>query len=177
MEKIKPVIVLVVFIWAVFLIEFAFSLNFAKFGIAPRNLVGLRGILLAPFIHGNIYHIISNTLPLAVLGSILFIFYTKNAYQILLFSILLSGVGVWIFARPSFHIGISGVIYALATFIIFAGFYKKQFLSIIISIVVVIAYGGLIWGLLPGKVDVSFEGHLAGAISGVILAGAYYKKK
>lgn len=178
LAPLKPVAVLVILIWAIFLVEYTFSLDFSKFGVVPRTIFGLRGIVLSPFIHGNIFHILSNTLPLLILGGLLFYFYRDKAYYVLFLSIVLSGIGTWLIGRGNTaHIGISGVIYSFATFIVFAGFYKKRILSILISVAVIILYGGLIWGLLPGRVNVSFEGHIAGAASGFFLAWILYKKK
>ncbi len=176
MDKIKPAILLTILIWAVFLVEFTFQISFAEYGIIPRKLIGLRGVILSPFIHGNIYHLISNTIPFLVLGSLLFLFYYKHAFKILLWSISLTGIIVWIFGRPAIHIGMSGIIYAFASFLIFAGFYKRKFLSIALSLAVVFAYGGLVWGLIPDKLYISYEAHIAGAIVGILLARVYYKK-
>lgn len=176
MNKLRPVIILVVIIWAVFLVELTFQVDLSVYGIVPLNITGLRGIIFAPFLHGNIYHLTSNTIPLAILGSVLFLFYYKRAYHVLIGSILLTGMAVWIFGRPNIHIGISGVIYAFATFLVFAGFYRRKFWDVVISIAVIIVYGGLIWGLFPGKFYISYESHIAGALSGILLARMYYKK-
>lgn len=176
MNKIKPVIIITIVIWVVFLCEFAFQTSFAEYGIIPRKLIGLRGVILSPFLHGNIFHLSSNTLPFLILGIILFVYYNEYAYKVLIWSVVLSGIIVWIVGRPSIHIGISGVIYAFAAFILFAGFYKRKFFSIALSIFVIVVYGGLIWGLLPNKFYISYEAHIAGAIVGFLLARFYYKK-
>lgn len=177
MDKIKPAILLVILIWAVFLVEFTFQISFAEYGIIPRKLIGLRGIVLAPFIHGNFVHLSSNTIPFLVLSILLFAFYYEHAYKVLFWSIILSGFIVWVFGRPAIHVGISGVIYAFASFIIFAGFYKRKFLSIVLSLAVVFTYGGLIWGLIPDKFYISYEAHIGGAIVGIILARVLYKRR
>lgn len=177
MNKLKPAILLLILTWAVFLVEFTFELNFATFGIIPRNIIGLRGIVLAPFIHGNIYHLSSNSIPFFVLTLLLFIFYSERAYKVLIWSILLSGMVVWIFGRPAIHIGMSGVIYALAAFLVFAGFYKRKFVRILISLGVILAYGGLVRGLFPEKINISYEAHIAGAVVGIILARIFYREK
>lgn len=176
MNKLKPAILLLIFIWAVFLVEFTFQMSFAKYGIIPRNIIGLRGIILAPFIHGNFYHLSSNSLPFFALTLLLFVFYYEKAFKVFVWSVLLSGFAVWIFGRPAIHIGMSGVIYALATFLIFAGFYKRKFVSILISLGVIFAYGGLVWGLIPDKFYISYEAHIAGAIVGIILARTFYRR-
>jgi membrane associated rhomboid family serine protease len=176
MKKIEPVLIILVIFWAVFAVNFILPIDLNRFGIYPRNIRGLWGIVFSPFLHANIFHIISNSVPFLVLGSMLFLFYTKNALRVFVYSIIISGVLVWIFARPAIHIGMSGVIYAMATFLIFAGFYKRKIASILISILVIVLYGGLIWGLFPNNFYVSWEGHLGGAIAGFILAQSFYKK-
>lgn len=176
MKKIEPVIIILFLIWAIFALNFILPVDLNKFGIYPRTIHGLWGIIFSPFLHANIFHIISNSIPFLVLGSMLFLFYTKYALRVFIYSIIISGTLVWVFARPAIHIGMSGVIYAFATFLIFAGFYKKKIASILISILVIVLYGGLIWGLFPNNFYVSWEGHISGAIAGYILASAYYKK-
>lgn len=177
MKKIEPVILILFLIWAVFAVNLLLPLDLNRFGIYPRSIRGLWGIAFSPFLHANIFHILSNSVPFLILGSMLFIFYTKYAMRVFVYSILISGTLVWIFARPAIHIGMSGVIYAFATFLIFAGFYKRKIASILISILVIVLYGGLIWGLFPNNFYVSWEGHLSGAVAGYILASTYYKKK
>ncbi len=176
MKKIQPVIIVLIAIWAMFLLNWIIPADLRQYGIIPRKFSGLTGIILAPFLHKNILHILSNTMPFLILGSILCFFYTKRALSVILISGLLSGLMVWIFARSAIHIGLSGVIYALASFLIFAGFFQKKFLGILISIIVIISYGGMVWGLLPVNVFMSWEGHLAGAVSGYLLAHYYYRK-
>ena len=162
--------------WAIFALNFILPIDFNKFGIYPRSVHGLWGIAFSPFLHANVFHILSNSVPFLILGSMLFLFYTKYALRVFVYSILISGTLVWVFARPAVHIGMSGVIYAIATFLIFAGFYKRKIASILISVLVVVLYGGLIWGLFPNNFYVSWEGHISGAVAGYILASAYYKK-
>lgn len=177
LNKIKPVLYLFAIIWAVFIIDFIFPVDLTRFGIFPRTLTGLCGIMFAPFLHANLSHIMSNSLPFLILGALLFCFYEDKAIKMLLISALLSGVLVWIFARPAIHIGMSGVIYAMASFLIFAGLFRKDFISFIISIVVLALYGGLIWGIFPNNFYISWEGHICGAVAGGWLAYVFYKKK
>lgn len=177
LNKIKPVLYILAIIWGIFIADSVLPFDFTRFGIVPRTLTGLRGIVFAPFLHANLSHIISNSLPFLILGALLFSFYEKKAVKMLLISALLSGVLVWIFARPAVHIGMSGVIYAMASFLIFAGLFRKDFLSFIISLVVLVLYGGLIWGIFPNNFYVSWEGHISGAVAGFWLAYVFYKKK
>lgn len=167
----KNISLFIIFIWGVFILNMITpSFDFNQFGIVPRTLSGLIGIICSPFLHANILHIISNTIPLFVLSFLLFLFYRKYAFGLLVSLILLSGSLVWLFARPACHIGASGLIYALAAFIITSGIYSRKFTSIILSIVVVLVYGGLIFGIFPTQVHISWEGHLFGAISGIFIS-------
>ena len=112
-------------IWIVFWVEVQFGINLNDYGVYPRRLSGLKGVLFSPFIHGSIEHLYNNTIPLAVLTAFLFYFYHSEALRVLLFGTLSSGLLTWAIARPSFHIGASGVIYLLASFIFLKGFWPR----------------------------------------------------
>lgn len=157
-------------IWAVFWVEVQFGVNFNDFGIYPRKLSGLRGVLFSPFIHGSVEHLYNNTFPLAILTAFLFYFYRESALRILIFGTLMSGLITWLIARPSYHIGASGLIYVLASFIFFKGILAKHFRLVALSLVVVFIYGSMIWYIFPVKENISWEGHLAGFLTGFILA-------
>ncbi|WP_422081647.1 rhomboid family intramembrane serine protease [Ulvibacterium sp.] len=157
-------------IWSVFLMELRFHVNLNDYGVYPRTLSGLKGIFLSPFIHGSVEHLYNNTIPLAVLTASLFFFYRKIALRVLMWGIFLSGLLTWIIGRPSFHIGASGVIYVLASFIFFKGVFSKYYRLVALSLVVVFIYGSLLWYIFPVKDGISWEGHLGGFISGFILA-------
>lgn len=160
----------VLIIWFVFWIELRFKINFNDHGIYPRSISGLQGIVLSPFIHGSIKHLYNNTLPLAVLLASLFYFYRNNALKVLFLGIILSGMFTWLIARPSFHIGASGVIYLLASFIFFKGIFTKYYRLVALSLVVVFIYGSLLWYIFPLKEGISWEGHLGGFVIGLLLA-------
>jgi membrane associated rhomboid family serine protease len=176
MEKKKVIdsimypVMFIVVIWAVKLVETIFHLSFYTFGIFPLSPDGLKGILFSPFIHGDFKHLISNTLPLLILGTSLFYFYRVVAFRVLIFSWLVTGVWVWAMARPSFHIGASGVIYSLAAFMFASGVIRKHPRLMAISLLVVFLYGGMVWGILPLKEHVSWESHLMGMLCGLLLA-------
>ncbi|MGX1929848.1 rhomboid family intramembrane serine protease [Flagellimonas sp. 2504JD4-2] len=157
-------------IWTVFWFEIQLGTNFNEFGVYPRKLLGLRGVLLSPFIHGSVEHLYNNTIPLAVLTAFLFYFYRSVALKTLVWGILISGFSTWLIGRPSYHIGASGVIYVLASFIFFKGVFAKHFRLIALSLVVVFIYGSMIWYIFPIKDGVSWEGHLSGFITGLLLA-------
>ena len=164
---------MVFFMWLVFFLETRSSINLGMFGILPREWPGLIGVLTGPLIHGGVVHLASNTFPLLFLGTALYYFYGNLATRVFLISYLGSGVLVWIFARTTFHIGASGLIYGLASFLFLSGLFRKDLKSLLISMVVVIVYGGLIWGILPSIPGISWESHAAGALVGGVLAFQY----
>jgi len=151
-------------------IEYTYGMRFAKHGVLPRNLEGLKGVLLSPIIHSDWKHLTNNALPLFVLTATLGFFYKGIAKEVFLWSWLMSGLWLWAIGRPSFHIGASGLLYALASFLFFSGFIRKHTKLMSISMFVVFLYGGMVWGILPMKKHISWEGHLAGALAGLILA-------
>jgi membrane associated rhomboid family serine protease len=166
----------VLLIWLVFWFEVRFGFNFSKYGIYPQTLKGLRGVFLSPFIHGDIQHIYHNTIPLLVLSMALFYFYRPIAWKVLVFGILLSGFLTWTFGRPSYHIGISGLIYVLVSFTFFKGVFAKHYRLIALSLLVVFLYGSMIWGTLPIEEGISWEGHMSGLITGLLFA-LFFKKQ
>jgi membrane associated rhomboid family serine protease len=169
---------LVFLMWAVFYMEvILIGVNFSVFGIEPRTFIGLIGIFTAPLIHGDIIHLISNTIPMLFLGSVLFFFYPRIGGQIFFRAYFYTNILVWLFARPANHIGASGVVYALAFFLIFFGFFRRDFTSIFISVIVLLLYGGIFYGVLPTDPRVSWESHFAGGFVGVASAITFGKKK
>ena len=163
-------LIAVLSIWTVFWVEVQFDVNLNKYGIYPQRLSGLKGILFSPFIHGSVAHLYNNTIPLAVLTAFLVYFYRYASLRILFFGMLLSGSLTWLIGRPSYHIGASGIIYVLASFIYFKGVFAKHFRLVALSLVVVFVYGSMIWYIFPVKDGISWEGHLSGFITGLLLA-------
>lgn len=164
---------LVFLMWAVFFIEITWLMDFSFLGIIPRTLYGLWGIFCSPMLHGSFWHLSSNTLPLLFLGTALYFFYDHIADQVFLNCYFLTGFLVWLFGRPTIHIGASGLIYGLAFFLMFFGFFKKDFRSLFISAIVLFMYGGLFYGILPNQPGVSWESHLLGGVVGFIMAIMY----
>lgn len=168
--NLMPSLRFVALMWLVFFISEYLQFDVGKFGIFPRTFSGLIGIFTAPFIHDNSYHLLSNTFPFMFLSGVLFIFYVKIANRIFWQCFLITGVLVWLFGRPFYHIGASGLIYALAFFLITMGFVKKDFRSLAIAIVVIILYGSFFYGIFPTQMLISWESHLMGAIVGIASA-------
>jgi len=151
-------------------LEYYWDVRFVKYGVLPRTLEGLKGILLSPLIHSDWKHLTNNAVPLFVLISTLMYFYKRIATEVFLWSWLMSGIWLWSIGRPSFHIGASGLVYALASFLFFSGLIRKHSRLMAISMFVVFLYGGMIWGIFPMQDHISWEGHLSGGFAGLILA-------
>lgn len=160
----------VLIIWIVFWMELSFKTNLNDFGLYPRKISGLKGLFFSPFIHGSLDHLYNNTIPLALLLASLFYFYRDVAMKVLLVGILFSGLITWGIGRPSFHIGASGVIYLLVSFIFFKGIFTKHYRLVALSLVIVFIYGSLLWYIFPMEDGISWEGHLGGFLTGLVLA-------
>ena len=172
---------IVMSLWILFWVDIRFHLNLDQFGIYPRTFFGLVGIFCAPFLHGNLEHLYNNSIPLLVLLAALRYFYREVFYNILVYGVLLSGVITWVIGRDSIHIGASSLIYVLASFIFFKGIITKYYRLVALSFLVILVYGSLIWYIFPNvKEGISWEGHLAGLITGFAFALIYktpeYKK-
>ncbi|NJR64175.1 MAG: rhomboid family intramembrane serine protease [Leptolyngbyaceae cyanobacterium CRU_2_3] len=157
--------------WALEIIDTFLGGALNRFGIMPRTLIGLRGILFAPFLHGNFAHLIANTVPFVTLGWFVMLRRTSDFFGVTAIAMLVGGLGTWLIA-PAYtvHIGASGVIFGYLGFLISRGYFERRFGSILFSLIVGLAYGGLIWGVLPGRIGISWQGHLFGFIGGVVAA-------
>jgi len=166
----------VLLLWIIYWVEIRFHVNLTYLGVQPQSLIGLRGIVFSPFIHGSIDHLYSNSIPLLVLLVSLLYFYKPIALKVILWGALLTGLSTWIIAdKGSVHIGASGIVYLLSSFLFFKGIWSKHYRLIALSLIVVFLYGSLMWGLLPGEEGISWEGHLSGFLSGIVLAFIYKK--
>lgn len=161
--------------WGFYLFFYALHLEMSVIGIEPQSLKGLVGILLSPFAHGSLKHITSNSISFAILSFGLFYFYRLLAYRVFIINWLISGILLWIGGRESVHIGASGIVYGLAFFVFFSGVFRRDKRLAAISMIVVFLYGSMFWGMLPQGGNISWEGHLFGAMAGISLAW-YYRK-
>lgn len=171
-----PSAIFILVIWLVRLIEAGGGFDLFYLGIFPRKINGLAGILLSPVIHANFSHLINNSVPLFFMLTAVFYFYYSVAWRVFLYSYLITGVVVWIIARPSYHIGASGLIYSLAAFLFFSGIIRANIHLLAISLLVSFLYGGMVWGIFPYRPDMSWESHLTGMVIGSVLA-VYFKNE
>ncbi|HPS61792.1 MAG TPA: rhomboid family intramembrane serine protease [Bacteroidales bacterium] len=172
-------VILVLILWVIHGADLVFDLNLNEYGLYPLEVKGLPGILTSPFLHADLAHLSANSIPLLVLGSFLFYFYREIAWRTLFLLYLITGAWVWVFARGgTAHIGASGVIYGMASFLFFSGMIRRETGLLVITMLVAFLYGGLIWGLFPQlfpNQPISWESHLMGLLAGVVLA-VYYRK-
>lgn len=169
----------VVILWLIRLGEYYTQTDLSYLGILPQSVKGIMGILTSPFIHGSFKHISANSIPLIVLGGCLLFFYRDLAIKVFILIWLMSGIWVWAGARESFHIGASGLIYGLASFLFFSGVIRREIKLLSIALLVIFLYGSLVWGAIPDflpEKNISWESHLGGTISGLILAIIYRKQ-
>ena len=159
-------------IWTLEIVDLLFlggALN--AYGIRPRSIIGLRGILFAPFLHGGLAHVLANTIPFLTFGWLIMLRETSDFFVVTAVTMLTSGLGVWLIASPgTIHIGASGLIFGYFGFLLLRGYFERSFSAILISLIVGLLYGSLIWGVLPLQVGISWQGHLFGFLGGVLAA-------
>lgn len=172
-------IAFIILLWLIRVADALWGLGINEYGLYPLKPIGLLGIITAPLLHAGFSHLFANTIPLLVLGSLLFYFYRPLAWKIFFLIWLMTGIWVWVFARGNAaHIGASGIIYGLASFLFLSGIIRREQKLMIITLLVTFLYGSLLWGLFPQffpKEHISWESHLMGLLSGVLLA-IYYRK-
>ncbi len=169
-DSINKPLQFILLIWGIHLFQVLTGMDFGKFGIFPRELFGLRGVLFAPLIHSGLPHLISNSAPLFVLSAMIVYFYPRVANRSILMIYLLTGLAVWIFGRRVFHIGASGVVYGLLAFVFWTGIFRRSIKSIILALIVMVLYSGFFLGILPNQEGISWESHLLGGLVGIFTA-------
>jgi len=162
--------------WMVFIVELFLPFTFHQFGVKSLNLLGLRGVLFMPFLHGDIEHIFNNSFGILTLGTLLFFSYREIALKIFVLVFLISGLWTWSIPSSGYHIGASAIIYGLFGFLTLSGILRKEMKLLAITFLVIFLHQGIVWGVFPGKPGISWQGHLAGFLSGIALA-VYYRKE
>ncbi|MEM9165252.1 MAG: rhomboid family intramembrane serine protease [Cyanobacteria bacterium P01_F01_bin.4] len=168
----------VIILWAIEIIDWiGFRGSLDSYGIVPRQLMGLRGIVFAPFLHGNFEHLIANTLPLVTLSWLVMVREISDWVWVTLLAALVAGLGTWLVgASTSVHIGASGLIFGYVGFLLMRGYFERSVVAIAFSLLVILFYGGILWGVLPSQPGISWEGHLFGFVGGVIAARLLARK-
>lgn len=171
-----PGTIMLLLLWLIKLYEWNVGVSFADYGVFPRTLSGMKGIFASPFIHGDFKHLISNSIPLLILSAGLFYFYKLLAFRVFFWVYILGGFWLWLGGRDAYHIGASGVVYGLTTFVFLSGVIRRDTRLMAISMLVVFLYGGMVWGIFPLIKEVSWEAHLFGALAGMLIAIVYRKE-
>lgn len=165
----------VVVLWLIHLTNWAMDLDPLPFGVRPREWLGLVGVATAPLVHGDFAHLVANSAPLLVLGVVMLFLYPHSTLRVLPAVYLGPGMLVWLFGRDSVHLGASGLVYGLVSYVFVAGLLRRDRRAVAASLLVVMLYGSLAWGVLPIEPRVSWETHLAAAVIGVSMAPALRK--
>lgn len=142
----------------------------SSFGVYPRRLFGLSGIITSPLVHSDWKHLLSNSIPLLAMITVIWSFFRKVSWQAFIMIYILTGVSVWLFARPVFHIGASGVVYGLVAFVFWSGVFRRSLKSIVLALIVILVYTPMFAGVLPTQEGISWESHLLGGLTGIFVA-------
>ncbi len=175
-KRFTPILILTALCWLVFVVNnLILHGQLSQYGIVPRYLPGLRGLLTAPFLHASFAHIAANTLPLVILGAIICARNPGHFVTVTLCGMILGGGLTWLFARNAVHIGASGLIFCYFGFLASQAWFHRTFGTLALSLICIIAYGGMLRGVFPTMPGVSWESHLTGLLSGVFAAGLLAK--
>ncbi len=175
MKNFIPLLIFVAVIWIVELVNFFLGHELLAWGILPRQMSGLIGIPLAPFLHGGLWHAASNTPPLLILGSLMLISDRTRFWTISAGIILLGGLLVWLFARSALHVGASGLVFGYFGALLARAYFERSLLAIALACVTLMLYGGMLWGILPLRSFISFEGHFFGLVAGAVVVWLLYR--
>lgn len=169
-DSLKTPLILLALLWAIQVLQWLTGIDLGFLGIFPREIPGLKGVLFAPLIHGGFGHLLANSVPFLVLGSMTLFFYPRIARSAFFLIYILTGLAVWIFGRQVFHIGMSGVVYGLVAFIFWNGVFRRNIKAIALAAIVLFYYGSMLTGILPMQEDISWESHLLGGFSGIFVS-------
>jgi membrane associated rhomboid family serine protease len=159
--------------WAVFLVNTVLGGSLLTLGVIPRTMLGLRGILFAPFLHGSLNHLVANSIPFLALGWMVMLRDERHFIPVTLAGMIGSGLAAWLLGAPgSVHIGASGVIFGYLGFLMLTGWYTRSFVSILLSVIVTLFWGSLVFGIMPGEPGISWQSHIGGFLGGVLAARA-----
>ncbi|MET1256134.1 rhomboid family intramembrane serine protease [Aliikangiella maris] len=168
------ILFLVAIMWLLEVINIVIGRQFNQYALVPRNLESLPGIFTMHFLHWNLTHLISNSIPLLVMG--FFVSTLKQAKQVTISIMILAGLMVWMFARPGIHAGASGLVMGYWGYLISSAFFKRNLVNIVVAMVTIFFYGGIVYSLLDFRQHVSFEGHIFGFLAGIISAWFWHKR-
>lgn len=173
----RPLLIILALMWLVEIVDWLlFDGALDRLGIAPRQLSGLRGIPLAPLLHGGFGHLVANSLPFLVLGFLVMTRHRRQFVAVSLIIVLVSGLGTWLFGPAhTVHIGASGLIFGYFAFLIVTAFYERSFKAVFLALLVIVLYGGLLLGALPQGNGVSWLGHLFGLVGGGLAARIHHQ--
>jgi membrane associated rhomboid family serine protease len=159
-----------VLLWLIEVVNMFLDHRLNRWGILPRTLPGLVGIPLSPFLHGNFAHLLLNTVPLVTLGGFVALQGKRIFFTVSLWVIFLSGAALWLFGRSAYHVGASTLIFGYFGYLVARGWYERSVTALLIALLVLVLYGSIVWGVLPTRPYISWEGHLFGLLAGVLVA-------
>jgi membrane associated rhomboid family serine protease len=168
--RFRGLLILMVLVWLVSIANLLSGGSFNQYGIYPGKVSGLRGIAFAPFLHGGLMHLLSNTLPMLFLGALVSLRGQTTFWTTTVFVAVVGGLGVWLLGRPAFHIGASGLVFGYFGYLVALGWFERKLGSIAVAVLTLVLYSGLVWGVLPLRAFVSWEGHLFGMLAGALVA-------
>lgn len=167
---------IVALLWIVQLVNVTlFEGSLVEWGVQPRSLRGLPGIVLHPFLHGSWAHLISNTIGFLMLGGLVMLREPRDFWIVSLLAMLVGGIGIWLVGRAGPHIGISGVIFGYFGYLLLTGIFDRKITAFVLSLLTFLIWGRLLLGLSPLQRGISWEGHLFGLAGGI--AGAWLRAK
>ena len=170
LNRLRDVFVFLGLMWGVFGLNWVLSGSLTAYGILPRHIEGLPGIIISPFLHANYLHLISNSIPLLVIGGFVALEGHRRFWTVTILTALLGGGLVWLFGRGYTHIGASGIVYGLFAYLLARAWWKRNFVSIVVAVIVLALYSGIILTLFIPRAGISFEGHLFGFVAGGFVA-------
>jgi membrane associated rhomboid family serine protease len=169
-QQIPLLIGCVALLWGIECVNMLLGHRLNQWGILPRTLTGLVGIPLSPFLHGSFTHLILNTVPLVTLGSLVAFYGTRVFLTVSLWIVLLSGAALWLLGRSAYHVGASSVIFGYFGYLVARGWYERSVIALLVALLTLMLYGSIVWGVLPTRFYISWEGHLFGLLAGVLVA-------